>query len=558
MADEVLEKVGDVSALSFYGLSRLLEKVSELIDRADHAAVSKVLRAEDQGILDRKDDILEAQSTLRREMGKRLEEPSLTRREKVLAKDFLSQQLKKLQVSSGDARVQKAVERLQKLQADVESQTPRPDSKEVLQLELSIKELEAEWKELQPLHAKWEAGKKSFPSNTELQAFLRRCKDCEKGRDAKKEALEKALCAFRDERAAAQYQKQTTMAKGWTPAAKPAPVRPRDIGARPPPAVKRPAKPSAWGSTAVNFAQRMRAELVAKVREEVAPQASEEEEEEEVAPPRPIVPKKPPPLPPAVSKAKSPPAVVEAEVDDFQDEEAEPPTASSASVSAAPKKKGKAGKKKGIHKDIDLDDLASSASAVPVQRGSSVAQWVVAAEAAMRGSVIQKLLRPQAWSPPKSEEMAAERLEELTSGLPVSNSLGLELPMEWAAFAGLEVDFGPISSRRGTPAWVLRLQANVPELMPHYLAILFALLALHTFSHFGLLAWVLTAQVVLILAPSDMPYLQGTARIFSLQIAHVLLWLCFLRSCWLTHVLIKLLVVLLVAGHAVSVKLARG
>merc|ERR1712060_940205 len=98
--------------------------------------------------------------------------------------------------------------------------------------------------------------------------------------------------------------------------------------------------------------------------------------------------------------------------------------------------------------------------------------------------------------------------------------------------------------KRGTSPFVRRLQKNLPWLLAHYVTILFFASLLHSLSHFGLLVWVAAAQTALILTPPETPYIQRPARVLALQAAHLLLWIVFVRSIWMLHLFLKLLIVL--------------
>eukprot|EP00747_Dinoflagellata_sp_TGD_P209552 gnl/TRDRNA2_/TRDRNA2_82934_c0_seq1.p1 gnl/TRDRNA2_/TRDRNA2_82934_c0~~gnl/TRDRNA2_/TRDRNA2_82934_c0_seq1.p1 ORF type:complete len:595 (-),score=147.94 gnl/TRDRNA2_/TRDRNA2_82934_c0_seq1:37-1821(-) len=584
--EEALQATANVDSLSFYGLSHWVEKVNELLDRVDHASVAKNPKQEDVELAERKDELLEAQSVLRRAMGARLEKPNLTKREKPLAEAFLKQQLAKLEkgasAKGGESRVTTAIERLKQILSEVTTGPPAPESREVRETELEIKQLDADWKELEPIHKKWEAGRHAFKTNSDLQDFLRRYKACEKGRSQGDEKLHKALCSVRDEAAAAKLAQQDAkraaeIKSGWLGVAasaksKAAP-KAKAGGAvlrKPLPTAKRPGM-NAWGSQDMTFAQRMRAEMEAKVRAEVAAEAEarvhedeekedgaeDEEEEEEAAPPvvrpkaPPVMAKGPPPLQPTVAppRAAAAPAAV---ADDEDDEE---PAADAPTASAKAQKSGKKGKKKKTggsnvaSKEEDEEDwVQPQGEKGTAKRKSQVPAWAAQVEASIRDSLLHDLLRPSSWSM-MDAELATGHLEVLTHILAWTSPLGFSLPLDWKEFFGLEIDGGPKpTSKRGTPPWLLRLQANVPWLLAHYVTLIFTAALLHDLSHFGLLLWVGLLQAALLLAPPGA--IPAPTHVLALQGAHMLLWMCFVRSLWSMHFFIKCFGVLAVAAHA--------
>eukprot|EP00930_Biecheleria_cincta_P031729 TRINITY_DN21_c0_g1_i1.p1 TRINITY_DN21_c0_g1~~TRINITY_DN21_c0_g1_i1.p1 ORF type:complete len:639 (+),score=155.31 TRINITY_DN21_c0_g1_i1:40-1956(+) len=624
--DQVLGACEEVQSLSFYGLVHWLSELGTLIERADRAALAKAPRAEEAALLERKEELLEAQARLRRTIGANLESPSLTKREKPLAEAFLGEQILKLQgQASRDERAAKGMERLKQILAGVKSAPVVADSKAVRDIDTSSKQAEGEWKELSPLYEKWEAGRHSFKSNADLQAFKRRYEDCRKVRESAAEKLEAALRVARPAGSSRSAEVEG-LAPGWSGVAKkaaaPAPVR-NNANARGAAAValdaaKRKsasAKSNSWAASAVSFAQRLRAEAVAKVRNETqdggAPEPDDDEEDEaedndedfwEVGSTNPKAPPPPPkarPPPPAVPtnkqapqadggnfvapkvgrSAKSAPAPASADLSSLansgqrwgaaaaheSDSEQEysaataGPAASGAgatkkqatSFNASAKKKSKAKKKNGAQEQEDDDNIGvNTMHAVPPNKGS-LPSWFSAVELAVSGSVLADLLRPSAWAIPAPEE-AEGRLEQFRERLPFSSPLGLVLPLTWAEFAGLEVDGGPKrTSKRGESPWMQRVSKNVPELLGHYLTMLFFLMLLHSLSHFGLFILPALAQAALLLMPpGQLAQVSSSAHVLLLQGAHLLLWLGFGRSLLLMHLFIKIFTVLIVAGHA--------
>jgi len=617
MADAVLSQLQELDRLSFYGLAQWLREADKLLERADHALTSKAPRPEDSAIAEKKDELVDAIARLRRAMGARLENPSLTKREKPLAQDFLNEQLaKQRRTAKTDARAAKAVEKLTELLAGVDKAPFANESREVKDIEASMKQLETEWKEVSPLYEKWQAGRHNFKSNADLQAFRRRYEDCRKGRDAATEKLQKALYVQRTAQDAKSRWENDGPPAGWSAVAKKAPAAPAQrSGFRASAAPSRPAAPKAnrWGSAMVSFAQRLRAEVSAQVRGEVQQEQAADtvddealEKEEEAAaceqkpqvirakapppnlderpipPPVPVMPKRPPQLPPCAppsshvtaglapgragaaatkqqSRSAQPslhPEEVDAE-DDMEAEEEPETSGKAAPVSAKKKargKKKKAGGVKGLQQedagDDDVDDLPMPPRQENKQPARAAA-WAASAERALSGSLLQELWHRSAWSLPESDAEADAALTALSERLPLTNPLGLRLPTDWKGFVGQPIDGGPRrTSKRGTPEWVHRLQRNVPLFLAHYISIVFFMTLLHASSHFGLLLWVAAAQVALILAPPDLPQIRMPIRVVVLQAVHLVLWFSFIRSLWLMHIFIKLLVVALVAVHA--------
>jgi hypothetical protein len=582
MADEALQSTHDLDTLSFFGLHHWLGEISEILNRVDEASLAKAPSAEDSALIEQKDELVEAQTRLRRTMGSRLESPSLTKRERPLAEDFLKQQINKLEKGaaavSGEAgkKAARALEKLRAIQCEVAQKKPVAETREVQEIEASIAAADADWKEVAPIYEKWEKGKHSFKTNADLQAMRRRYEDARKARDLGPARLQKALCSSREGKALAVPQ-EPGLAPGWSSASKQAaaPVRSNAPKAKP-----RTAKPSAWGSAVVSFAQRLRAEQVAQVRQSIEKEEEDEEgesEEEYEAPPPQAPPPRPkaaPPLPArtedgfapvkpgsaARPKPKPAPKMQAADDEEEDEPEAEEATPSSRQTgfTASAKKKGKAGKKKkgGNRED---DDVPEPGAPPPKTSKPSGAAWMAAVEVAIHGSVLQELLASSAWRAPKDEEDAEQRMESLVERLSWVSPLGLPLPLEWKEFGGLQVDGGPkASSRRGTPEWVGRAQENVASFFAHYITILFGCILLHELSQFGLLLVGVIFQAVLILAPPDSPYLAISSRVLFLQGAHMLLWLLFLRSLYQMHFFVKSFTVLCVCGHAyIAVPLSK-
>jgi hypothetical protein len=292
MSEEVLRAIEDIDSLSFYGLVHWLTKVSALITRIEAAASAKAPRAADAELSEHKEELLDAQSRLRRAIGSSLENPSLTKRERPLAEDFLKEQLSKLQAQSqSDERAVKGIERLRQILQKVQTTNTLPESKTVRDIEASMKDLELEWKEVSPIYDKWQAGRHSFKSNADLQAFKRRYEDCKKSRDSIGPKLEEALHARRSQCDIERKSEVTKLDSAWSAIAKkqatPSPAQVRANAIRGSAAIAvdaaakkktAPAKSNAWGSSMISFAQCLRADLVQQVRQE----ASEDPIEHEV------------------------------------------------------------------------------------------------------------------------------------------------------------------------------------------------------------------------------------------------------------------------------------
>eukprot|EP00933_Yihiella_yeosuensis_P042165 TRINITY_DN36690_c0_g1_i1.p1 TRINITY_DN36690_c0_g1~~TRINITY_DN36690_c0_g1_i1.p1 ORF type:complete len:579 (-),score=170.69 TRINITY_DN36690_c0_g1_i1:150-1886(-) len=573
MAEEVLAAGQDLENLSFYGLVKWLTEAGQLLERIDRAAVAKNPTASDEALTEHKDDLIDSQSRLRRAIGASLETPSLTKRERPLAEEFLKDQMSKLQgQASKDERAAKAMERLKGILQQVQTTPVVVDSKAVRDIEVSIKQMQVEWKEVEPIYQKWEAGRHAFKSNADLQAFKRRYEDCKKLRETSDSRLEKALCARRPEgQSAAEVTKAPLMTPGWAAIAKkqatPKVAAVNATQARMQAergaaamaveaAEKNKGKPkkksssgtSAWSTQTVSFAQRMQAELVAKVRGEAEEKDESEEDgfwEETGKPSKPAkaAAAKRPPAPPVPKQSAE---ESDQEEEDYVEDKV-PDTSQKGKTGAksSDKKKTKAKKKN----DGDQQDQQGPAKVL------SKPAWLTGAQNAFNGSVLQDLLSRSAWSMPSSTEEAEEKLSDLTERLPWSNPLGLVLSIDWAEFLGLQIDGGPIrTSKRGQSGALLRMQKNIPWLFGHYVTLVFFLNLLLDLSYFGLLALPFLAQAVLLLLPAgQIPPLESTQALL-LQVAHFLLWLSFARSVWLMNLLVKIAVASGILGHLYVVK----
>eukprot|EP00929_Paragymnodinium_shiwhaense_P112966 TRINITY_DN81228_c0_g1_i1.p1 TRINITY_DN81228_c0_g1~~TRINITY_DN81228_c0_g1_i1.p1 ORF type:complete len:598 (-),score=180.58 TRINITY_DN81228_c0_g1_i1:30-1823(-) len=584
--DDVLERAKDLDALSFYGLSKTLEKIDELLAQGDDALLLKNRTSAQQDVIDHKDELLEAQGQVRRGMGQRLEKPELTKREVPLAEGFLAMQLSRL--SRGDTsneRVQKGISRLKEVQEALRSTPPRHENAAVKQMEKSIQQMEAEWKEVQPLYAKWEAGRHSFKSNDELQAFKRRYEACRKGREGGGPKLEELLCKAFDAKSAEALARREEEAErlrreGWAGVAKKAPPTTK-AGVRKPIA-KRPSAPSAWNSgEGVNMAQRMRAEAAAKVRmeaeeeskeneEEGADEDSVEEEEEaeddggfweepEKAPAPVSLPKAkggksaaaapsvvPKAAPAGVAAAKAAPPPVPEKNGQRNGKADDSSVPSIGNTSKANKRK----KDKGPSAKGGVDPLQPEDAEPRSSRPAALSVALSAMEMLLQGSLLQALLRPSSWSSPEDDDGAGCRLDELRAAVTLANPLGLQL--QWKDFTELEMDFGPKpTSKRGDSPGLARLRTNLPASLPCYVTATFFFVLLCELSTFGLIFWGSACQVALLLMPVDaVKQLPPHAKALVLQVVHLLLWLLFIRALWLMHFFVKVFVVMLICGHA--------
>ncbi|CAK8997394.1 unnamed protein product [Durusdinium trenchii] len=585
MAEELLKSIEDLESYSFYGLSHWLSEADALLDQIDQISLSKAPKTQELALVDKKDELLSAQTQLRRQMGALLEEP-LTRRERPKAEQFLEAQRQKLLSQASKERAASAASRLQELLAKLKTGPLALETKEVRDIEAQMKEADLQWNDLEPTYVKWQAGRHSFKSNAELQSFKRRYEDAKKVRDTAPDRLEAAL---RRRRAAAATAEVVTVAAGpgagWA-AARKAPTKapvPSNTG-RGAAAValdKPKAAPKTSWTSGVTLVQRMRAEAAAQVRGAKVPEIAETHDndffwEETVRP-------APPPIPAAgklsanqdfvLTKSKGvPPLAPEkaplasmanggrrwgTEEVDESDELQEAPSeqvpqetrarSEGKTFAASAKKKGKR-KKKG---DVTEEDVVES-SAAP-----ATTSWVLTLQVAVANMVLEELLRRESWS--LDDHEATTHLSLLAERLPLQSPLGFRLPFQWSSFLALEVDGGPKRrSRRGQSDALEHLRHNLPRFLPFYLTIVLVLVILHSLSHFGLLMWTMALQTALLLLPcGQLPHFTAFMHVRGLQLAHLLLWIFFVRSIWLMHIFIKVFCVALFVGHAYSTNEAK-
>ena len=175
-----------------------------------------------------------------------------------------------------DERAKAGIERLQLLLSKVQAAPVAAESKAVQDLDASLKQADKDWKEIGPIYDKWQAGRHSFRSNADLQAFKRRYEECNKIRQTGGDKLHEALCA---RRAGKAFEASDEPRAGWSSTARKPTLAtaPRASVNRGEAAValdasakkKASAKSSSWASQTISFAQRLRAEAVARVRQEV-------------------------------------------------------------------------------------------------------------------------------------------------------------------------------------------------------------------------------------------------------------------------------------------------
>eukprot|EP00438_Fugacium_kawagutii_P027723 Skav222572 [mRNA] locus=scaffold791:237136:246432:+ [translate_table: standard] len=148
--------------------------------------------------------------------------------------------------------------------------------------------------------------------------------------------------------------------------------------------------------------------------------------------------------------------------------------------------------------------------------------WVITLQAAVANTVLEDLLRRESWSFEENFE-AHSHLALLAERLPLHSPLGFQLPFPWSSFLALDIDGGPKRrSRRGQSDAVERLRHNMPRLFPFYLTLVFALVILHSLSHFGIVMWIFVGQTALLLLPSgQLPNFKATAHVqVALLVGH--------------------------------------
>ena len=586
MAQEVLTSLEDLEIYSFYGLSHWLSEVDDLLAQIDQVSIATP-KPQELALVERKEELLAAQTQLRRQMGALLEEP-LTRRERPKAEEFLEAQLHKLQSQANKEKIAGPVGRLQELLAKLKGTTPALESKSVRDIEAQMKQADAQWNELEPIYAKWQAGRHSFKSNAELQAFKRRYEEAKKVRATAPQRLEEALRGRRTGTAPAAAAAAPPSA-GWaavrTP---PKAVAVNTVRGAAAVALDKPkaSAKSPWTS-GVTMAQRLRAEAAAQVRgaqasqpdaEQKAVEKAEDEDdlfwEESVRPPAPPIPKSsgkvssatqdfvmsesrgvPPVAPKRTSLASMAnggrrwgPKVEEAEAEESEPERLQEPVQEEKSLerektfTASAKKKSKKKRKGEATEDVDVVESTTA------PESTSLVQTL---QAAVADTVLEELLCRESWT--FDEKEAQSRLASHADRL-LHSPLGFCLPFSWSSFMALDLDGGPKRrSRRGQSDALERLRFNVPRLSPFYLTMIFFLVILHSLSHFGFLLWIMALQTALLLLPCGLHNFKTSAHVQVLQVLHLLLWLFFVRALWQMHIFIKIFCVAMVVGHAYSV-----
>eukprot|EP00434_Breviolum_minutum_P004168 symbB.v1.2.003674.t2/scaffold175.1/size369221/30 len=563
----VLTSLEDLEIYSFYGLSHWLSEVDDLLAQIDQVSIATP-KPQELALVERKEELLAAQTQLRRQMGALLEEP-LTRRERPKAEEFLEAQLHKLQSQANKEKIAGPVGRLQELLAKLKGTTPALESKSVRDIEAQMKQADAQWNELEPIYAKWQAGRHSFKSNAELQAFKRRYEEAKKVRATAPQRLEEALRGRRTGTAPAAAAAAPPSA-GWaavrTP---PKAVAVNTVRGAAAVALDKPkaSAKSPWTS-GVTMAQRLRAEAAAQVRgaqasqpdaEQKAVEKAEDEDDlfwEELMPysiPNaafffaskrtrlcqfgvpPVAPKRTSLASMANGGRRWGPKVEEAEAEESEPERLQEPVQEEKSLerektfTASAKKKSKKKRKGEATEDVDVVESTTA------PESTSLVQTL---QAAVADTVLEELLCRESWT--FDEKEAQSRLASHADRL-LHSPLGFCLPFSWSSFMALDLDGGPKRrSRRGQSDALERLRFNVPRLSPFYLTMIFFLVILHSLSHFGFLLWIMALQTALLLLPCGLHNFKTSAHVQVLQVLHLLLWLFFVRALWQMHIFIKI------------------
>jgi hypothetical protein len=227
------------------------------------------------------------------------------------------------------------------------------------------------------------------------------------------------------------------------------------------------------------------------------------------------------------------------------------------------KKKGKKSTKKTNGKSYSDDEAEipeqlarpKNQSRTNDDKTASAAWVTVVLSRTFKESVLVGLFSPTEWAPAKDDDVAEARLAKLVQCLSLASPLGMAMPLGWSGFLRLEVDFGPKrTSRRAETPYLDRLQKNIGDLLPFYITAAFLFLVLHSLANFEFFFLVVAGQAALVVAPPVVAErLPPPARIMALQVTHLLLWLFFVRSLWMTHLLIKLFSIAVVCAHACAV-----
>jgi len=159
-------------------------------------------------------------------------------------------------------------------------------------------------------------------------------------------------------------------------------------------------------------------------------------------------------------------------------------------------------------------------------------------------------------------EAAVQAFDRLQSRLVWYNSLGLGLPPTgeeakeaWLAMKGLELDWGPKTSRRENRR-TMRIIANLQKHVPQYIHLIFALMLIRSLGRWGLLAVTFVLQLASLMVPVELvPKVPAKTRVACALAMHALVWLLFLREVlWCTYFFEKIMVMGLLAFHAHSVR----
>lgn len=173
----------------------------------------------------------------------------------------------------------------------------------------------------------------------------------------------------------------------------------------------------------------------------------------------------------------------------------------------------------------------------------------------------------------KVADPASELFSTIRDQLSLFNLLGLADPADedsakkaWLALKDLELDWGPRSKKRGTPA-TDRILENVHNNLPQYLHIMLALMVLRAFlfrSWFACLPWLLFYQIASIFIPlegiSQLPQVPIEKcpvkfRVAGTMAIHCLVWFFFLvEFVYRAYFFEKFFVLGLITYHAYAVR----
>jgi hypothetical protein len=175
-------------------------------------------------------------------------------------------------------------------------------------------------------------------------------------------------------------------------------------------------------------------------------------------------------------------------------------------------------------------------------------------------------------SPPCSTNEAVEIFTAMKSRLVWHNALALATPATsadsrtmWTALKGLEIDFGPRPSRRGSPKMdriVTNLYNNLPQYF-HVLLFVFMLNCLLFRSWFACLPWLVFYQTLSLAIPLDtlekfpqapLSKIPLKFRLAGTMAIHALVWLFFVyEAIWKCHFLMEFWAFGIIVAHALCV-----